>query len=225
MRILGSEMDAPRSSNRRFACACRVPIGSCKNLDHPKKMEWLVGPFREGWALGKYGAGTLKYGRLVQNYKYNALHLATADSEKLRTETMEEVLRSVNYFVAGYFPPSIREFDAVLPLPSSRQESKTMQHEIASNLAGHGLINLASALKVGDGIHKQTKNLAGFSARAENRRKDYFINDSSLLAQTTGILFIDDVYDTGATMKVCAELINGIRPDIPKYFLTVAYIK
>jgi predicted amidophosphoribosyltransferase len=218
-------MEAPRSSNRRFACACRVPIGSCKNLDHPKKMEWLVGPFTEGWALGKYGAGTLKYGRLVQNYKYNAIHLNREDSEKMRSETMEEVFRSVNYFIEGYFPKSIRPFDSVLPLPSSRQESKTMQHEIASNLSAKGLLNLASTLKVGDGTRLQSKNLAGFSARAENRRKDYFVADSSLLFQANGILFIDDVYDTGATMKVCAELINGIRPDIAKYFLTVAYIK
>ena len=218
-------MDAPRSSNRRFTCACRVPVGTCENLDHPKKMEWLVGPFSEGWALGKYGAGTLKYGKLVQNYKYNAIHLNKADSEKMRTEAMEEVFRSVNYFVEGYFPKYIRPFDSVLPLPSSRQESKTMQHEIATNLTAGGLLNLASTLKVGDGTHLQTKNLAGFSARAENRRKDYFVDDSSLLYQANGILFIDDVYDTGATMKVCAELINGIRPDIPKYFLTVAYIK
>jgi predicted amidophosphoribosyltransferase len=188
-------------------------------------MEWLVGPFKEGWALGKYGAGLQKYGRLVQNYKYNAIHLGKADSEKMRNEAMEEVFRSVTYFLEGYFPKSIRQFDSVLPLPSSRQEANTMQHEIASNLAGLGLLNLASALKVGDGLHMQTKNLVGFSARVENRRKDYSIDDSSLLFQTNGILFIDDVYDTGATMKVCAELINGIRPDIPKYFLTVAYIK
>ena len=75
------------------------------------------------------------------------------------------------------------------------------------------------------GRHIASKNLDGFTARTENRRKDYLIDDATLLAQSKGILFIDDVYDTGATMRVCAELINAIRPELPKYFLTVAYIK
>ena len=218
-------MNEMKSTSSRFYCSCKMQIGTCKNLDHPKKMEWIVGPFKEGWALGKYGAGVLKYGKLVQDYKYNAEHVSSKDASKLRSDVIKEVMRSVNYFIDGYFPPGMREFDSVLPLPSSRQQEHTLQNEIASNLAGKGLLNLQTTLKVGEGTHIASKNLDGFTARSENRRKDYLIGDASLLTQSKGILFIDDVYDTGATMRVCAELINAIRPELPKYFLTVAYIK
>lgn len=211
--------------NKRFLCACKKPIGTCHNLDHPKKMEWLTGPFTEGWALGKYGAGTLKYGKLVQDYKYNSGHMGVSNASKLRRKVMDEVLRSVNYFVQGYFPSAIRDFDSVLPLPSSRQESHTIQGEIASSLEGQGLLNIAAILKVSAGRHVASKNIEGFHARVESRRHDYSVGDSKILSHTSGILFVDDVYDTGATMRVCAELINDIRPEIPKYFLTVAYIK
>ena len=118
-------MNEMKSTSSRFYCSCKMQIGTCKNLDHPKTMEWIVGPFKEGWALGKYGAGVLKYGKLVQDYKYNAEHVSSKDASKLRSDVMKEVMRSVNYFIDGYFPPGMREFDSVLPLPCSRQQVDT----------------------------------------------------------------------------------------------------
>ena len=44
-------MPRKSSGNPSFRCKCNRPLGTCKNLNHPVKMEALVGPFIEGWVL------------------------------------------------------------------------------------------------------------------------------------------------------------------------------
>ena len=35
---------------------------------------------------------------------------------------------------------------------------------------------------------------------------------------------IDDIYETGATLRTTVEILNQVVPAIPKFFLTICYI-
>ena len=67
-------------------------------------MEALVGPFIEGWALGKYSGkleekstkthteyGYLKYGKLVHDYKYESFKLTDSSGALRRDSIMLEI--------------------------------------------------------------------------------------------------------------------------------------
>ena len=200
-------------------------------------MEALAGPFVEGWALGKYSGktvvssskihteyGYLKYGKLVHDYKYESVKLNDEKGKEMRSLIMLEINKSVDYFLNGYFPVSSRQFDSILAVPSSRGSSSTIQNEICIHLAKKNLIDMSGAIHVKEKDRIATKNIPGFQQRLKSVRARFEHGDLSKLADIKGILLIDDIYETGATLRTTVELLNKIVPSIPKYFLTVAYL-
>ncbi len=225
-------------TNNRFACACNLPIGTCRNLNHPLKMEALVGPFVEGWALGKYSGkleekstqihthyGYLKYGQLVHDFKYASFKLNQFEGEEWRKLIIDQLKISVDYFLDGYFPRSIRPFDTVVPVPSSSDSSETIQNKIAIHLKGKGMNAATGTIKVDNRGHISTKNIPGLQGRLKSVGTRYGIGSLSEVRSARGLLLIDDVYDTGATLRTTVSLLNQVVPEIPKYFLTIAYIR
>ena len=215
--------------NSGFKCSCNLPIGSCNNQDHPKKMEAVVGPFIEGWALGKYTKKVppfqhLKYGQLVHDYKYVAPTLDDVSAIRMRTSTMKEINQAIEYFMKGYFRNTFAFFNTVVPLPSSTGKKFTIQQEIALSLNKVGFRNVSSAILVKEKGIEATKNINGFQKRLKSSRAKLELGETGDLIVANGILLIDDVYGTGATLRTAVQLLNKAVPLIPKYFLTVAYL-
>lgn len=229
---------SPKSSgNPGFRCSCRKPVGTCKNLNHPMKMEALVGPFIEGWALGKYSGkleekstkthteyGYLKYGKLVHDYKYESIKLIESSGESLRNTIMLEINKSVDYFINGYFPENKRDFDTVVAVPSSRGSMFTIQHEICRHLVKKGFHQARDTVHVKDKGRVATKNIPGLQERLKSIGARYELGRPNDLLNAKGLLLIDDIYETGATLRTMVQILNEIVPSIPKYFLTIAYI-
>jgi predicted amidophosphoribosyltransferase len=225
-------------TNNRFVCACNLPIGTCRNFNHPLKMEALVGPFVEGWALGKYSGkledkstqthtqyGYLKYGQLVHDFKYASFKLNQSEGEVWRRSIMDQLKISVDYFLEGYFPKAIRPFDTVVPVPSSSDSSETIQNKIAIHLREKGLNEAQGTIKVDNRGHISTKNIPGLQGRLKSVGTRYGLGAFNELQSARGLLLIDDVYETGATLRTTVSLLNQVVPEIPKYFLTIAYIR
>ena len=230
-------MSTKSSGNPSFQCSCRKPLGTCKNLNHPLKMEALVGPFIEGWALGKYSGkleekstknhteyGYLKYGKLVHDYKYESFKGIESLGRSIRKTIMLEINASVDYFLNGYFPVNGRDFNTVIAVPSSRGSISTIQSEICRYLVQKGFHEAIGAVRVKDKGRVATKNIPGLQERMKSIGARYELGRSNDLQNAKGLLLIDDIYETGATLRTTVEILNEVVPTIPKYFLTVAYI-
>lgn len=230
-------MPTKSSGNPSFQCSCRKPIGTCKNLNHPLKMEALVGPFIEGWALGKYSGkleekstkthtqyGYLKYGKLVHDYKYESFKGSETSGKSLRNSIMVEINKSVDYFLNGYFPNNRRDFNTIVAVPSSRGSTSTIQSEICRHLVQKGFHEAIGTVHVKDKGRVATKNIPGLQERLKSVGARYELGRPNDLQNAKGLLLIDDIYETGATLRTTVEILNEVVPTIPKYFLTVTYI-
>ena len=69
-----------------------------------------------------------------------------------------------------------------------------------------------------------TKNIVGMKKRLKSVETNYELGETIHLRKAKGLLLIDDIYETGATLRTTVALLNQVVPDIPKYFLTIAYI-
>jgi predicted amidophosphoribosyltransferase len=200
-------------------------------------MEALVGPFIEGWALGKYSGkleekstkahteyGYLKYGKLVHDYKYESSKGIESSGESMRKSIMLQINASVDYFLNGYFPVDRRDFNTVVAVPSSRGSISTIQSEICRHLVQKGFNEAIDTVHVKDKGRVATKNIPGLQERLKSVGARYELGRSSDLQNAKGLLLIDDIYETGATLRTTVEILNVVVPAIPKYFLTVTYI-
>lgn len=223
-------------TNPNFKCPCKKTIGTCSNIDHPKKMEWLVGPFVEGWSLGKYSRkkkedssendlhyGHRKYGQLINKYKYQAPNLPVAEMNDLRQAVMNKINSEVENFILGYFPRYLREFDTVIAVPSKTGKRETIQNSICEYLGMRGFKNLTGILVINEFSNTATKNIE-LKLRSQNLDNVFKLIDKDRLKVSRGILLVDDVYESGATLKKCVGLIDKEVPLIKKFFLTVAYL-
>jgi predicted amidophosphoribosyltransferase len=224
-------------TNKYFRCSCKPKseFGKCSNLEHPLKLEWMTSSYAkyiECWALGKYTLkhsditkykiknkipGRLKYGQLIHDYKY-------IDSNESKDKSIIEILKSVKYFLTGYFPKNFIAFNATLPIPPTSPKSRTIPFEISKELSRYGLKNCKDFISVTNKVIKSSKDLKTKPEKIANLQGKFVIGDADILNGVTGILVIDDVYEQGATAEVILELINDIAPNMPKYFLSVAYL-
>jgi predicted amidophosphoribosyltransferase len=161
--------------------------------------------------------GRLKYGQLIHDYKY-------LDSTESKDESIVEILKSVKYFLTGYFPGNFVAFDAILPIPPTSPKKRTIPFEISKELSRYGLKNCKDFINVTNKAIKPSKDLKTKPEKIANLQGKFVIGNAGILNGVTGILVIDDVYEQGATAEVILELINDIAPNVPKYFLSVAYL-
>jgi predicted amidophosphoribosyltransferase len=150
--------------------------------------------------------------------------LDQSEGEIWRRSIIDQLKISVDYFLEGYFPKSIRPFDTVVPVPSSSDSSETIQNKIAIHLREKGLNEARGTVKVNVRGHISTKNIPGLQGRMKSVGARYELGTFNELRSARGLLLIDDVYETGATLRTTVSLLNQVVPEIPKFFLTIAYI-
>ena len=69
-----------------------------------------------------------------------------------------------------------------------------------------------------------TKNIPGIQERLKSVGARYELGKPYDLKNAKGLLLIDDIYETGATLRTTVEILNEVVPTIPKYFLAISYI-
>lgn len=121
----------------------------------------------------------------------------------------------------GKNPP----FNFVVPVPANRQNSHSLPPLIAKDLADK---SAGSLIDVGKLLIKQKeipilKNLD--SAEKSKALLDAYQFKPSLPEPKKGILIIDDIYDSGASLRSVARAINASYPNLPKYVMTLTALK
>jgi predicted amidophosphoribosyltransferase len=236
-------------SNSYFKCSCKIRVGRCKNLEHPRIFtEYLANSHQkyiERWALSKYTIwpnetsnlnkeeGRTKIGQLINDYKYKKYadgepvrKLNNMELNQIKDRSFNEIYKHIKYFLDNYFPENIREFNAIIPIPPTGPSLRTIPFDICDKLQGDGLINYKNFINVVEEVkfdEKNMKNIKDFDKK-ENILEDKFIlGDAKNIENSTGILVIDDVYKTGATARRVLDIINSVAPEVPKYFLSVSF--
>jgi predicted amidophosphoribosyltransferase len=235
-------------SKSDFKCSCKIRVGRCKNLEHPRIFtEYLANSHQkyiERWALSKYTIwgsetsnlnkekGHTKIGQLIYDYKYkkyadgeSVRKLNDIELNQMRDRSFEEIFRHVKYFLDNYFPRDIREFNATIPIPPTGSNLRTIPFEISDKLQEDGLINYKDLVKVTEVKFEEEKlkNITNFDTKEDTLKDLFVLGDTKNIEHLTGILIIDDVYKTGATARRVLDIINSIAPEVPKYFLSVSF--
>jgi len=104
-------------------------------------------------------------------------------------------------------------------------DSNSLPPLIVKSLAGQsrGALIDASKLLTKKKEIPVLKNLDS-TEKAKVLEDAYFFNPN-LPYQRRGILIVDDIFDSGATLRFVARAIKGSCPDVPRYVLTLTALK
>lgn len=71
----------------------------------------------------------------------------------------------------------------------------------------------------------QIKNLKDYESRKDTLKDAYEIVANYDFSGVEGFLIIDDVYESGSTLREICRTLNRVVPEIPRYVLTLTHLK
>ena len=117
-------------------------------------------------------------------------------------------------------------FDSCIAVPSNNTAGISLPNEVGKNLARRfAWLQNCSELLVKNRELPVIKDIGESRSRIEALRGAYSVSLSPLISNSKGILIIDDIYDSGATVREVARTLKKIYPDIPRYVFTFAHLK
>jgi len=158
-------------------------------------------------------------GKAVHKYKYYK-NLTSQERDKILTFCVEHVKQAFQKNFGQALP-----FNFLVAVPPNRMDSNSLPPLIVKSLAGQsgGALIDASKLLTKKKEIPVLKNLDS-TEKAKALEDAYFFNPN-LPDQRRGILIVDDIFDSGATLRFVARAINGSYPDVPRYVLTLTALK
>ena len=189
---------------------------------HLKSKYWI-----EGYAISMYSRGYnflsgqdfTELGEAIYKYKYYK-NLPSQDRDRIQdlcVRTLKQALREK-------FGESL-PFNFVVAVPANRSNSHSLPPLIAKDLAGR---SAGALLEVGKLLLKQKEIPVLKNLDNDEKSKallDAYLFKPNLPEPKKGILIIDDIYDSGATLRSVARAINVTYPDLPKYVMTLTALK
>lgn len=158
-------------------------------------------------------------GEAVHKYKYYKT-LKWQERENLLTYCVEQVEKALKSSFGETLP-----FNYLVSVPPNRSDSHSLPPSIVTKLAeqsGGTLVDVSSLL-----VKRKTipvlKNLD--STEKAKVLSDAYFFDSKLPDPKRGILILDDIVDSGATLRFIARAINASYPNVPRYVLSLTALK
>lgn len=189
---------------------------------HIKSKYWI-----EGYAISMYSRGYdflsgqdfTELGEAIYKFKYYK-NLAIQDRDRIQDLCVRSLKRAIGEKFGENLP-----FNFVVAVPANRLNSHSLPPLIAKDIAGR---SAGALLEVGKSLVKQKeipvlKNLD--NDEKSRALLDAYIFKPTLPEPKKGILIIDDIYDSGATLRSVARAINATYPDLPKYVMTLTALK
>ena len=199
----------------------RGPLGSTKYWELPNRgYEWDT-----GISLGPYRTGPehtiTQLGQLIQNYKYGDLALQQKD--KLASRMTEMALLAL--WERFESPP----FSFLMAVPPNQLGKPSLPGALCKNIATKypdrfkDVSNAVVRLRGLDSVKKVYKgSRANYLRRAWDIDPDVF----PAPAKGSGLLIVDDVYDTGATMREMSRTIRrAFSRNVSQFVLTASHVE
>lgn len=159
------------------------------------------------------GYGLLAYEGIIHTCMY-----------RLKYGGRQDVGKALGRMMAKYCPPSLKQVDAIIPIPLHKERLKERGYNQAEVLAYEISKELNIPLNTQDLIRvKNSKPQSQLSPQSrKNNLKDAFILNNAV--DYKSILLVDDIYTTGNTMNTCAKIL--IEAGVEKvYFYTATIAK
>ncbi len=71
----------------------------------------------------------------------------------------------------------------------------------------------------------QMKNISNYGLRSETLSHAYGVDESFDLSEVEGFLIIDDIYESGSTLRELCRTLKRSKPDIPIFVITLTHLR
>jgi hypothetical protein len=71
----------------------------------------------------------------------------------------------------------------------------------------------------------QMKNLTDYNLRKETLSNAYVVDSHYDLSEVSGLLIIDDIYESGSTLREICRTLKRSNPEIPKFVITLTHLR
>lgn len=161
-----------------------------------------------------------RLGKLVHDYKY----LKYLKPER-RREIIEECSKAVVDELHIKQSPVKESFNCLISVPPNINKDISLPDQVATALASEftWLRNCSNAIAKSREIPSIKTTDKG--NRSEAIKGAYSINPSLLPEDICGFLIIDDIYDTGSTVREIARTLKREFPEIPRYVITLTHLR
>lgn len=171
---------------------------------------------------GENGGNFTEVGQRIRSFKYSGRGVDVAKDQiasYFAGRVMELIKNELTTFFK-VFPP----FDVCVAVPANRDPQISLPVEVCKALS-----NFYPWLKDGSlGIEKKQSGLVMKhvveAQRAEKIAGLYSINQKFIPEVNTGFLVIDDIYETGASIKELCRTLKKSYPDKPIYVVAFAHL-
>jgi hypothetical protein len=178
-----------------------------------------------GMSLGVYTdtSGPTIFGRKIHDYKYRKISDGERKSiEKFLTDVTEQFIL---FRLAKEFPEK-PPFDLCLGVPPNNHQGISICHQI-----GKGLVRKHPTwLRDGFSVVRKTSSISPVKRKSKAEKQAllsglYAVDTSSILKPSTGILLLDDIFQTGSSVKELCRTLNDTWPGIPIFVITLTHLK
>jgi len=210
-------MRAPR-------CKCDLPAGTCADINCPHSLSSLDNSkfWIEGWACSKYSAKAYvktPIGNLVKKVKYER---DPSYTELERTQDAKKISSKVIEMIKWLYDSKNLPFDICLSPPSHQNKPLDLAQYIAKSISG-GSVKYAEKVLVERMELTAVKNMTKYE-RSIQLLDNFVFDCPEEFYPKKGFLVVDDVFETGSTLKGICRAINQVFPGMPRYVITATYI-
>lgn len=208
---------------RNSRCGCGLPAGTCADIRCPKSLnstdnnEYWV----EGWALSKYSVGPTektRIGKLVHDIKYQISYY----TDESRRADADEIKNDIIGMIKWLYDPKDLPFDRCVSPISHVQKPLDLAKHICLGISGRSVTYLADSVRE-KSVLGSMKSIPK-QERCAKTIGNYIFACQERLKPQKGVLIVDDVYDTGCTIKGISKAISISYPNLPIFVMTAAYI-
>ena len=117
-------------------------------------------------------------------------------------------------------------FDTCIAVPSNNAAGISLPSAVVKNLERRfSWLQNASELLFKTREVPVIKDIGDPRTRIDLLKGAYSVSLSPSILNSKGILIIDDIYDSGATVREVARTLKKIYPNVPRYVFTFAHLK
>ncbi len=178
-----------------------------------------------GMSLGVYTdiRGITIYGQTLHDYKYE--NISTEERTRIEEFLTSVTRQFIQFRLAESFvedPP----FDVCLGVPPNNSKGISICREI-----GRGLVQgYPTWLRDGFSLVRRTRAIGPVKRKSKTEKQAllsglYSIDVTTSLKPKRGILILDDVFQTGSSVKELCKTLEAVWPNIPRFVITITHLK
>jgi predicted amidophosphoribosyltransferase len=157
-------------------------------------------------------------GRAIHKFKY--WKLSPQERDRILDYCVTTLQSALNSIFGKNFP-----FNYVVAVPPNRKHANSLPPFVASDLASRSDGSLKSVNK----LLSKKKDLPIMKNLSKDEKaialSDAYMFAKELPDPRIGILIIDDIFDSGTTIRFAARAIRDAYPDLKRYVITLTALK